>query len=99
MICIPFRIKGNKPNFAKKTTKSVYLQPLEWGDSERMLKERIENQTVKAKALLSRRNGPPLIGADGRLVHVWKSNAWTPYEVQRMIKESASGPKLFSAIR
>jgi protein SCO1/2 len=30
-----------------------------------------------------------LIGADGRLVHVWKSNVWTPYEVQRMLEESA----------
>src|ERR1043166_521121 len=28
-----------------------------------------------------------LIGPDGRLVHVWKSNAWTPYEVQRRVEE------------
>jgi protein SCO1/2 len=32
-----------------------------------------------------------LIGADGRLVHLWKSNVWTPYEVQRMLEESAPG--------
>jgi protein SCO1 len=24
-----------------------------------------------------------LIGPDGRLVHVWKSNVWTPYEIER----------------
>lgn len=28
-----------------------------------------------------------LIGPDGRLVHLWKSNVWTPYEVQRSIQE------------
>ena len=40
-----------------------------------------------------------LISPDGRLVHVWRSNVWTPYEVERMVKEtlqpalaSASGP-------
>ncbi len=28
-----------------------------------------------------------LIGPDGKLVHVWKSNVWTPYEVQRRVEE------------
>jgi protein SCO1/2 len=28
-----------------------------------------------------------LIGPDGRLVHVWKSNVWTPFEVQRRVRE------------
>jgi len=28
-----------------------------------------------------------LIGPDGKLVHVWKSNLWTPYEVQRRVQE------------
>jgi protein SCO1/2 len=28
-----------------------------------------------------------LIGRDGRLVHLWKSNVWTPYEVQRRVEE------------
>jgi len=28
-----------------------------------------------------------LIGPDGRLIHVWKSNLWTPYEVQRRVEE------------
>ena len=28
-----------------------------------------------------------LIGPDGKLIHVWKSNAWTPYEVQRRVAE------------
>jgi protein SCO1/2 len=38
-----------------------------------------------------------LIAPDGRLVHVWKSNVWTPYEVQRRIEEvlnPATGPAL-----
>lgn len=29
-----------------------------------------------------------LIGPDGRLVHVWKSNMWTPFEVQRRVEET-----------
>jgi protein SCO1 len=29
-----------------------------------------------------------LISPDGHLVHLWKSNVWTPYEVHRMIEES-----------
>jgi protein SCO1/2 len=28
-----------------------------------------------------------LIGSDGKLVHTWKSNLWTPYEVQRRVEE------------
>jgi protein SCO1 len=28
-----------------------------------------------------------LIGPDGRLVHLWKSNVWTRYEVQRRVEE------------
>jgi protein SCO1/2 len=34
-----------------------------------------------------------LISPDGRLVHLWKSNVWTPYEVQRMVRETLSGAK------
>jgi protein SCO1/2 len=40
-----------------------------------------------------------LIGPEGRLVHVWKSNVWTPYEVQRMVKETLSGGKDYAATR
>ncbi len=29
-----------------------------------------------------------LISPDGRLVHVWRSNVWTPYEVERMVRET-----------
>ena len=31
-----------------------------------------------------------LIGPDGRLVHLWKSNVWTPYEVERRVEEVLS---------
>jgi protein SCO1/2 len=40
-----------------------------------------------------------LIGPDGRLVHVWKSNAWTPYEVQRMVGETLSVAKDYAKAR
>jgi len=32
-----------------------------------------------------------LIAPDGRLVHLWKSNVWTPYEVQRLVRETLTG--------
>jgi protein SCO1/2 len=28
-----------------------------------------------------------LVGPNGKLIHVWKSNVWTPYEVQRRVEE------------
>jgi protein SCO1 len=31
-----------------------------------------------------------VIGPDGRLVHLWKSNVWTPYEVERRVEELLS---------
>ncbi len=34
-----------------------------------------------------------LISADGRLVHLWKSNVWTPYEVQRLVRETLTGAR------
>ena len=34
-----------------------------------------------------------LISPDGRLVHLWKSNVWTPYEVQRMLESCLSNSK------
>jgi protein SCO1/2 len=32
-----------------------------------------------------------LISPEGKLVRVWKSNAWTPYEVQRSVRETLTG--------
>lgn len=34
-----------------------------------------------------------LIGPDGKLVHVWKSNVWTPYEVQRAVRGTLTGQR------
>jgi protein SCO1/2 len=34
-----------------------------------------------------------LIAPDGKLVHVWKSNVWTPYEVQRLVRETLTGQR------
>ena len=35
-----------------------------------------------------------LVGPDGRLVHLWKSNEWTPYEVERMVRETLTESKV-----
>jgi len=39
-------------------------------------------------AMISHNLRTALISPDGHLVHLWKSNVWTPYEVHRMIEES-----------
>lgn len=46
--------------------------------------------------LLSHNLRTALIGADGRLRHIWKSNVWTPYEVARMLGETMSETKTYS---
>jgi protein SCO1 len=46
---------------------------------------------AKENGLISHDLRTALIGADGRLVHLWKSNVWTPYEVQRMVRETLTG--------
>jgi protein SCO1/2 len=43
--------------------------------------------------LISHNLRTALIGPDGRLVHLWKSNVWTPYEVQRRVLESLNEAK------
>ncbi len=45
----------------------------------------------KENGLISHDLRTALIGQDGRLVHVWKSNVWTPYEVQRRVRENLTG--------
>ena len=46
---------------------------------------------TKENGLISYDLRTGLIGPDGRLVHVWKSNVWTPYEVQRTVRETLTG--------
>lgn len=40
-----------------------------------------------------------LIGPDGRLVHMWRGNTWTPYEVQRMVGETLREVQSYAAKR
>jgi protein SCO1/2 len=49
--------------------------------------------------LISHNLRTALIGADGRLVHLWKSNVWTPYEVERMMQDPSLNPGLYSGTR
>ncbi len=45
----------------------------------------------KENGLISHDLRTALIGPDGRLVQLWKSNVWTPYEVQRSVRETLTG--------
>lgn len=51
---------------------------------------------AKENGLISHDLRTALIGPDGRLVHLWKSNVWTPYEVQRMVRETLTGTRDFA---
>lgn len=48
---------------------------------------------VNENGLISHDLRTALIGPEGRLVHLWKSNVWTPYEVQRMVREALTEKK------
>jgi protein SCO1/2 len=52
---------------------------------------------ARENGLISHDVRTALIGPDGRLVHLWKSNVWTPYEVQRRVREILTGAKDFAA--
>jgi protein SCO1/2 len=52
---------------------------------------------VRENGLISHDLRTALIGPDGKLVHLWKSNVWTPYEVQRMVRETLTGNRDFAA--
>lgn len=47
----------------------------------------------KQNGLISHDLRTALIGPDGRLVHLWKSNVWTPYEIQRRLRETLTGAR------
>jgi len=46
---------------------------------------------AKENGLISHDLRTALISPDGRLVHLWKSNVWTPYEVDRLVRETLTG--------
>jgi len=52
---------------------------------------------AKENGLISHDLRTALIGPDGRLVQLWKSNVWTPYEVQRRVRETVSGTRDIAA--
>ena len=45
----------------------------------------------KENGLISHDLRTALIGPNGRLVHLWKGNAWEPYEVERRVREALTG--------
>lgn len=48
---------------------------------------------ARENGLISHDLRTALIGPDGRLVHLWKSNVWTPYEVQRFVRATLTGTR------
>jgi protein SCO1/2 len=46
---------------------------------------------ARENGLISHDLRTAVISPEGRLVHLWKSNVWTPYEVQRVVRETLTG--------
>lgn len=87
------------PEVLKKYAARYNVSSRDWsfatGDSEQIkfVAGLIGLYYVKENGLISHDLRTALIGPDGRLVHLWKSNVWTPYEVQRMVRETLTGIK------
>jgi protein SCO1/2 len=52
---------------------------------------------ARENGLISHDFRTALIGPDGRLVQLWKSNVWTPYEVQRRVRETLAPSKVVAS--
>jgi len=61
------------------------------GESLKFVAELMGLYFEKLNGLISHDLRTALIGPDGRLVQLWKSNVWTPYEVQRSVRETLTG--------
>jgi protein SCO1/2 len=95
--------KFDQPEVLKNYAKRYEADPKHWtfatGDEEQVnyvaglmgLFHEPEN------GLISHDLRTALIGPDGRLVHLWKSNVWTPYEVHRMVRETLTGARDIAA--
>ena len=93
----------DQPAVLKEYAKRYNASPKDWrfatGDAEQIkfIAGLIGLYYVKENGLISHDLRTALIGPDGRLVHLWKSNVWTPYEVQRMVRETLTGDKYVAA--
>lgn len=87
----------DRPEVLKAYAARAEADPKDWwfatGESSaiRAVGDAMGLSYEKENGLISHDLRTALIGPDGRLVHLWKSNVWTPYEVQRRVRETLTG--------
>jgi protein SCO1/2 len=87
----------DRPAILKKYAERFEANEKDWnfatGDAEQIqfVASLMGLYYAKENGLISHDLRTALIGPDGRLVHLWKSNVWTPYEVQRLVRETLTG--------
>jgi protein SCO1/2 len=91
------------PAVLKEYASRYDASPADWSFATGTAEE-IQSVARLAGLYYARENGlishdlrTALVGPNGRLVHLWKSNVWTPYEVQRMVRETLTGDKDFAS--
>jgi protein SCO1 len=87
----------DRPEVLKEYAERYEANPADWtfatGDSASIhfVADLMGLYFQRENGLISHDLRTALIGPDGRLVHLWKSNVWTPYEVQRRVRETLTG--------
>ena len=84
----------------------VVLRQHERSFEQRLLNRSFAAHMAAALGLIYERKGAfidhdlrtALIGPDGRLVHIWRSNVWTPYEIRTRIEEVFAAPGITSPV-
>lgn len=87
------------PQFDTPETLSRYAALFQNGDKNWLFATGTPGEVDKVTELFGLRREPAngfinhdlrtaLISPQGKLVHIWRSNVWTPYEVQRMVRET-----------
>ena len=87
----------DKPEVLKDYAARCGADPKCWtfatgdADSIRFVAQMMGLYYAPENGLISHDLRTALIGVDGKLVHTWKSNVWTPYELQRRVREVLTG--------
>lgn len=87
----------DRPKVLKEYAARYASDPKDWtfatGEAESIhfVAELMGLYFEKENGLISHDLRTVLISPDGHLVHVWKSNVWTPYEIQRRLREVLTG--------
>jgi len=87
----------DRPEVLKEYAARYRADPKDWSfaagdtDSLNFVAGLVGLYFEKQNGLISHDLRTALIGPDGRLVQLWKSNVWTPYEVQRSVRETLTG--------